>query len=262
MEKKVKTYIKNFMKYRFLLAELVKKDITLKYRRSYLGILWTLLEPLLTMIVLTIVFGSLFGNKDKTFPVYILSGRLLYTFFSGGTKAAMKSIRTHSGMIKKVYVPKYIYPLSSILSNYVIFIISLIVLVAVSVVLKVEPSIYLFQAVIPLAIILVMSFGVGLILCTLSVFFRDLEYLWSVALMLIMYTAAIFYKPERIIKAGYGWLLDINPLYSVVINFRKSIFGQPLDSRALIISIIFSVTTLLIGIVIFYKKQDKFILHV
>lgn len=262
MEKKVKTYIKNFMKYRFLLAELVKKDITLKYRRSYLGILWTLLEPLLTMIVLTVVFGSLFGNKDKTFPVYILSGRLLYTFFSSGTKAAMKSIRTHSGMIKKVYVPKYIYPLSSILSNYVIFIISLIVLVAVSVVLKVEPSVYLFQAIIPLAIILVMSFGVGLILCTLSVFFRDLEYLWSVALMLIMYTAAIFYKPERIIDAGYGWLLDINPLYSVVINFRNSIFGQPLDSRALIISLIYSVTTLLIGIVIFYKKQDKFILHV
>lgn len=256
------SYIKNFMKYRFLLVELVKKDITLKYRRSYLGILWTLLEPLLTMIVLTIVFGTLLGNDDPTFPVYILSGRLLYTFFSNSTKAAMKSIRTHSGMIKKVYVPKYIYPLASVLSNYVIFLISLIVLVLVAAVLRVQPSFYLLQAFIPLLIIILMTFGVGLILCTLSVFFRDLEYLWSVALMLVMYTSAIFYSPDRIIDAGYGWLLEINPLYSVIVNFRNSIYGQPLETRALVISLGFSIGSLIIGMIMFIKKQDKFILHV
>src|SRR5699024_10557403 len=137
------------------------------YRRSYLGILWTLLEPLLTMIVLTVVFGTLFGRTDKTFPVYVLSGRLLYTFFSGSTKSAMKSIRTHSGMIKKVYVPKYIYPLASVLSNYVTFLISLIVLVVVAAVLKVKPTLYLFQAFVPLITIAFMTLGVGLILCTL-----------------------------------------------------------------------------------------------
>src|SRR5690554_2356423 len=96
----------NFNKYRFLLVELIKKDIKLKYRRSYLGILWTLLEPLLTTAVLTFVFGGLLGKGGRTFPVYILSGRLLYSFFAGSTKAAMKSIRKNSGMIKKVYVPK------------------------------------------------------------------------------------------------------------------------------------------------------------
>ena len=111
----LKKQLKTFKKYRFLLRELVKKGIKLKYRRSYLGILWTLLEPLLTTCVLTIVFGTFFGKDDKTFPVYILTGRLLYSFFSSGTKAAMKSIRQHAGMIKKVYVPKYIYPLSSVL---------------------------------------------------------------------------------------------------------------------------------------------------
>ena len=98
-------YIKDFIKYRFLLSELVKKGIKLKYRRSYLGIIWSLLEPLLTMIVLTIVFGTLFGNHTKEFPVYILTGRLLYTFFSTATKTSLSSIRKNSAMIKKVYVP-------------------------------------------------------------------------------------------------------------------------------------------------------------
>ena len=117
----MKSYIENFKKYRFLLWELVKKGVKLKYRRSYLGILWTLLEPLMTMIVLSVVFGTLFGNKDPHFPVYILCGRLMYSFFSSATNGAMKAIRTNAGMIKKVYVPKYIYPLSSVLFNYIIF---------------------------------------------------------------------------------------------------------------------------------------------
>ena len=99
----MKKYVDNFMQYRFLLSELVKKGIKLKYRRSYLGMIWSMLEPLLTMIVLTIVFGTLYGNTDRTFPVYILTGRLLYSFFSQSTKAALKSIRQNSAMIKKVY---------------------------------------------------------------------------------------------------------------------------------------------------------------
>ena len=111
----MKKYVDNFMQYRFLLSELVKKGIKLKYRRSYLGMIWSMLEPLLTKIVLTIVFGTLYGNTDRTFPVYILTGRLLYSFFSQSTKAALKSIRQNSAMIKKVYVPKYLYPLSSVL---------------------------------------------------------------------------------------------------------------------------------------------------
>ena len=117
----MKEYVNTFMRYRFLLGELVKKGIKLKYRRSYLGIIWSLLEPLLTMMVLTIVFGTLFGNKDKTFPVYILTGRLLYSYYSSSTTRALKSVRANAAMIKKVYVPKYIYPLSSVLYNYVIF---------------------------------------------------------------------------------------------------------------------------------------------
>lgn len=258
----MKQIIKNFKKYRFLLVELTIKDIKLKYRRSYLGILWTLIEPLLTMIVLTWVFGRLRGVKDPTFPIYVLTGRLLYTYFSNATKAAMKSIRTHGQMIKKVYVPKYIYPLSSILSQYVTFLISLIVLVGVAAVLKVKPTIYILEAIIPLIILFVMVLGVGLILATLAVFFRDLEYLWGVVLMMIMYCSAIFY-PTSIIGADKQWLLKYNPLYALIANFRNTVmYGQPLDTFALLYSIGFSGATLIIGVWMFYKNQDKFILNI
>lgn len=240
----------------------MKKDIKLKYRRSYLGILWTLIEPLLTMIVLTMVFSGFYGKDDKSFPVYILTGRLLYTYFSNATKAATKSIRTNSSMIKKVYVPKYIYPVSSIISNYVIFLISLIVLIGVALFLGVYPTLRIFEAIIPLVVIFFMALGVGLCLSTLAVFFRDMEYLWGVALMLIMYSSAIFYDPERVIKHGYGWILNINPLYACIVNFRSAIFGTPLDLNYLLYSVVFSAVTIVIGIGMFYKEQDKFILHI
>ncbi|WP_426350493.1 ABC transporter permease [Alloiococcus sp. CFN-8] len=254
--------IKNFMKYRFLLGELIKKGIKLKYRRSYLGIIWTLIEPLLTMMVLTFVFSTLFGNTDKSYPVYILSGRLLYSFFSTGTKAALKSIRANSGMIKKVYVPKYLYPLSSILFNYVIFLLSLVVLAVVGLALGVWPTLYLLQAIIPLTNILLLSFGVGMILATMGVFFRDLEYLWGVALMLVMYASAIFYYPDRLMAGGKGWILKFNPLYCIIDNFRSAVFGEAMDMTMLIYSLVFSLVAIAIGLYFFYKKQDDFILHI
>ncbi|MDD6481413.1 MAG: ABC transporter permease [Lachnospiraceae bacterium] len=258
----MKKYIDSFMHYRFLLWELVKKGIKLKYRRSYLGIVWSLLEPLLTMIVLTIVFGTILGNHEKTFPIYILSGRLLYSFYSSSTKAALSSIRKNAAMIKKVYVPKYLYTLSSILYNYIIFLISLVVLVAVGAVLGIQPSIYLLQAPLALLLVLLLAVGSGLILATLGVFFRDMEYLWSVALMLIMYMCAIFYKPERLLSSGFYWILKYNPLYCIISIFRSSIFGELMNMGYFLYALGFSVVTIIIGLVCFIKKQDEFILQI
>ena len=258
----MKKYVDNFMQYQFLLSELVKKGIKLKYRRSYLGMIWSLLEPLLTMIVLTIVFGTLYGNTDKTFPVYILTGRLLYSFFSQATKAALKSIRQNSAMIKKVYVPKYLYPLSSVLFNYVIFLISLIVLAVVSVVLGVKPTTHLWQSLVALVLILFISYGCGMILATIGVFFRDMEYLWSVALMLVMYTCAIFYYPSKLLKSGWAWILKYNPLYFVIDIFRSGVFGEPMNIDYLIYTVAFAVLSMLIGLICFKKKQDDFILYI
>ena len=254
----MKKYLDNLRQYQFLLSELVKKGIKLKYRRSYLGILWSMLEPLLSMVVLTIVFGTLYGNTDKTFPVYILSGRLLYSFYSSATKAALKSIRSNAAMIKKVYVPKYLYPLSTVIYNYIIFLISLVVLAIVGVILGVKPTIYLLQAPVALLIILILSYGSGMFLATIG----DSEYLWSVALMLIMYTCAIFYYPSKLLKSGWAWILKFNPLYCTIQIFRSAIFGEPMYAPYVIYAAAFSVVITIIGLVCFKKKQDNFILYI
>lgn len=253
--------VKTFGKYRNLLTELVKKDIKLKYRNSYLGVVWTLLEPLLTMVVLTLVFSRLLGKGTKDFPVYILTGRLMYSFFSNGTKAALKAVRANAGMIKKVYVPKYMYPFASVLSGYVIFLISLIVLAIVAVARGVYPTLQLIWILVPLLQILLMTGGVGLILSTMAVFFRDVEYLWGVALMLIMYASAIFYQVEAVVSKSNAWIFKLNPLYAVIVNFRNAVFGQPMDFPAMAYATGFGVVSMVLGIFVFYKKQDKFILY-
>ena len=253
----MKKYIDSFLNYRFLLWELVKKGIKLKYRRSYLGIIWSLLEPLLTMIVLTMVFGTILGTRTKEFSVYILCGRLLYNFYSTSTKSALTSIRRNAAMIKKVYVPKYLYTLSSI-----IFLISLIVLVVVAAVLNVRPTWYLIQAPVALILVLMLSIGCSFILATLGVFFRDMEYLWGVALMLIMYMCAIFYQPEKILDSGFAWVLKFNPLYCIIDIFRAAVFGRMMNIHYFLYATGFSVVTIVVGLILFIKKQDEFILQI
>lgn len=256
------TKIDEYKKYSNLFVELVRKGIKLKYRRSYLGIIWSMIEPLLTMIVLTIVFGTLLGHSEKEFPVYILAGRLIYTLFSQSSTAALKSIRANQGMIKKVYVPKALYPLSAITFNYILFLISLVVLLGVSLVLGVYPTWRVLLAVVPLFVLFLLSVGAGLILSTVGVFFRDMEYLWNVLLMLVMYTCAIFYYPEKILGSSVGWILKYNPLFCIISNFRSCVFGKTMDTWMLGYSAVFAIVSVIIGIVVFDRNQDKFILYI
>ena len=258
----MKKYIDNFIRYQYLLSELVKKGIRLKYRKSYLGILWSLLEPLLQMIVLTIVFGTLFGNHTREFPVYILTGRLLYSFFSQSTKGSVKSIRKNSAMIKKIYVPKYLYVMSDVIFNYIIFLISLLVLAIIAPLMGVYPTVGLVRAIVPLVVIFVLAYGGGMILATIGVFFRDMEYLWGVCLMLVMYTCAIFYPAERLMNSGFGWILKLNPLYCCIELFRDAVFNTPFNTWTLWYAIGFSLVATLVGLVFFKTKQDDFILHI
>lgn len=255
-------HLKAFWKRKGLLWELVKKGIKLKYRRSYLGIIWSFLEPLMTTIVLTVVFGTLLGKGGRDFPLYVLCGRLLYSFYSSSTKSAAKSIRTNASMIKKVYVPKYLYPLSSILYNYVITGISLLVLIPLCIYCRQYPSLHMLYAFIPFALLFILTYGSGMILATVAVFFRDMEYLWDVLLMIIMYTSAIFYTPEKLLKSGYGWILKYNPMYCIIMNFRCAMMGEPLNLQYLLTAAMYGVVLSVIGTYVFYKKQDQFILAI
>lgn len=254
--------IKNFIAHKFLLRELVIKGIKLKYRRSYLGILWSLLEPVLMTIVLTVIFGTLFNNNNPLFPLHILSGRLLYSFFSGATNMSLRAIRSNASMIKKVYVPKYLYVLSSIIFSYIIFLISLVVLFGLALILKVYPTWNLLLIWIPLVLLFLLAFGVGMILATVGVFFRDMEYLWGVIMTVIMYASAIFYYPEKILSSAYWWILRYNPLYQIIDMFRRCIMGQTITSFSLLYATGFTLVTIVFGCALFIKKQDKFILHI
>ena len=269
----------NFLKYRYLLGELVRKNVKLQYRNSVLGMFWTFLQPLMTMIVLSIVFSNLFGKNSAAvvnYPVYLLSGRLLHDFFTQSTKRGMRAIRTNASIIKKVYVPKYIYPLSQVLSTFVTFLISLIVLVVVILffnLINKNPIAISWQIIffiIPVIILFFMSLGVGMILCTLDVFFKDVENLYDVFTLLLFYLTPIVYTVDRLGFEPGSWqesLLRLNPMYGIIDMFRAAVihsteFMAYFDFNMLWYTIGFTVVMLVIGFIAFYKTQDRFILHI
>lgn len=263
-----------FKKYRNLLAELTRKNIKLKYRNSWLGIFWSFLQPLLNMIVLSVVFGGIFGKHSKyivCYPVFLFTGRLLFDFFSTSTKQAMTSFRRNSAIIKKVYVPKYMYPVSSLLSTFVNFAISLLCLVCVWIFFKVTGiqgggdlhiTWYALLCVVPMFLILVFSTGVGLILSVLSVYFRDIEYIWDVLLRLLLYMVPILYPLQKITTPWVIYIIKINPLYSMIELFRQCVlYGYIMSWRMLLYAAVVSVLTLIVGIIIFNWKSDDLIYH-
>lgn len=255
-------FFENFFKYRHLLIELVKKDIKIKYRRSVLGIFWSFMEPLLYMIVLTIIFSTLFKNSIENYPIYLLTGRLVFSFFSSGTTIAMNSIIGNASTIKKLYVPKYIYTLSSALSNMVTFLLSLIVLVLVMLATSTPFTIHIITFVVPTILMFVFTVGVGLILASLTVFFRDIKHLYGVFTTLLLYGSAVFF-PANIIPEPFINLLYFNPVFVYINLMRDSfLYATWFDPLQLLYGIVCAVGALLIGIVIFYKNQDRFILYI
>lgn len=255
-------FIYNFGKYRYLLTQLVKRDIQIKYRRSVLGIFWSFLEPLLTMIVVTIVFSTIFARSIPNFPVYYLIGILIFQFFSGGTNGAMRSIKGSANILKAIYIPKYMYALSAILSNFVTFAISLTVLFLVMIATNVNFTIYIIFASLPLLALLIMTIGIGLILATLNVFFRDLEHLYGVFLMLLMWAMPIFY-PANIVPESFRFIQYYNPLYAVINCCRDSfLYGTLYNPVDLLFAMISGIIFLILGIFLFYRYQDQFVLHV
>ena len=136
------------------------------------------------------------------------------------------------------------------------------VLAVVAIVLGVYPSVYLLQAIPALFVLLMLSLGCGILLSTVGVFFRDMEYLWTIALMLIMYTSAIFYKADRLLHSKWHFVLNFNPLYCVIQAFRSAVFGNPMNMKYIVYATMFGAFATLIGIYIFKKNEDKFILEI
>jgi len=255
-------YFKNLYRYQYLLLDLIGRDLKVKYRRSVLGLLWSILNPLLMMLVITAVFSRIFKFGVEFFPIYYLTGSTLFNFMSESTSNAMVSIIQAAPLIKKVYIPKYIFPVEKILFAFVNLLFSLIAVVFVIIILgmQVHWTILLFP--IPLLLILVFAIGLGLILSSANVFFRDISHLYSVWTTAWFYLTPVIY-PINVLPDTVQKIVKLNPLYYYIDYFRQIVmYGTVPSLRFNLICITCSTGFLILGLYIFLKKQDKFILAI
>lgn len=255
-------YFKNFWKYKELLKELVLRDIKVKYRKSVLGYIWSILNPLLMMIVISSVFSYMFRYEIENYPVYLITGQTIYNFFSEATNMSMESIINGGSLLKKVYFPRYIFPLSRVLSSFVNLLFSLVAILIILVFTgtPVTPLVFMFP--IPLIYIAIIATGFGLILSVLATYFRDVIHLYGVFLTALMYGTPIFYPitslPDNVIN-----IIKINPLYHVITMFRNVIlYGNIPTMQEHLICIGYGLVLLMIGLFVFKKNQHRLVMYV
>lgn len=255
-------YLSNFRKFMPLLGELVSRDIKTKYRRSILGVFWTLLNPLLMMIVLSIVFSNLFRFEIENFPIYLLCGQVIFNFYNDATTSAMSSIIVNASLIRKMYIPKYLFTFSKILSSVINIMASFCALIIVMVCMRVELHISILLAIIPIILIIILSTGVGLILAAFAVKFRDLLHLYSVFTTVLMYMTPVIY-PMSILSGTVYKIVRLNPITNILEMFRNVVMYNTLPNlEVTILAVVPSILLLLIGVFTFYKKQDSFIMDI
>ncbi|MBR0302754.1 MAG: ABC transporter permease [Clostridia bacterium] len=261
----------NFKKYSYLLKQLVSRDFKVKYKRSVLGVLWSLLYPVLMMAVMAIVFTNMFKFKVEgmSYLVYLLSGLIMFNYFSEATNLAMSSVVGNFSLLNKVYIPKYIFPLSKCLFVGINFLLTLIPLYVVIFVESFKYPIMIYglryHFLLPYAYVCLFLFalGMGLILSTVAVFLRDMFYIYGIIILIWTYLTPIMYDIDFIQAPVFKMILKFNPLYQYI-NFARTIIlhgwiptaGQFLGCAASAIG------TLVLGVLIFKLKQDRFIYYV
>ena len=247
----------------FILQSLVTKDFKLKYRRSVLGILWSVLNPLLMMVVLSAVF-SMFLKWDNIdhFPLYLILGTILFSLMQNSTTAAMYSILEAAPLIKKVRVEKMIFPVEKAAFELVNFAISLVAVVLVMLYFRVMPTVNLVFLPLLLFYVVVFSAGIGLLLSALAVFFRDVCHLWGVVITAWTYGTPIFY-PVTLLDPFMQQVMQFNPLYHYVFYFPDIVMWNTNPGiKENLICLAMAVITFLVGYLVFRKTESKFILYV
>jgi homopolymeric O-antigen transport system permease protein len=249
------------LRYKELLRNLVTRDIKVRYKRSVLGFVWVMLNPLLMMLVMNMVFSSLFKMKTPNYTSYLLSGIILWNFFSQSTTTAVVSLISNSGLIKKIHIPKAVFPLSVILSAVVNFLFSLVPLFFIFYLTKTPLGGRLYLLPVVLVMVGLFSFGIALLLSTLTVFFHDTIYIYDVLLMVGMYMTPIFY-PDSIIPQKFLFIIHLNPLYYYLDIFRGALYlDVPSISAKLLYGFLFSLASLTVGWFFYSINKDKIIYH-
>ena len=248
-------------RFSYLLKTLVLRDFKIKYQASLLGVLWSFLNPLLTMAVYLFVFSTIFKSNIEYFPAYLLTGIVMFNYFSESTSLGLNSIVGNRALITKVYMPKVIYPVSKVLSSAINLFISFIPMIIVLLITGVP--IHKSFLLLPLAVAFLIAFclGVTMILSTMTVFFRDTQFLWGILITIWNFLTPIFY-PESIIPAAFRTLYHLNPLYQIIYFMRcVTIGGVSPTPVTYLYCFLVSAVPLLLGLLVFRRKQDRFVLY-
>ena len=250
-----------YSRYSFLIKQLVSRDFKTKYKRSALGMAWSFMNPLLTMSVQYVVFSTLFKSDIPNYPVYLLTGIVFFSFFNEAVTMGMTSITGNAALIKKVYMPKYIYPVSRVLSSLVNFAFALMPLFLVMLFTRTPFKVSMLLLIFDIGCMLAFITGMTLLLTTAMTFFQDTQFLWSVVGMMWQYLTPIFY-PESIIPASILPFYRLNPLYQFISFARTCITGGISPAPEAYLSCLLSgAFFLLLGMAVFKKHQNKFVLY-
>ena len=252
----------NFSKYRPLIRELVTRDLKVKYRRSFLGYVWSILNPLLMMLLQTLVFSYMFRFQIENFPLYLICGNTLFNFFNESTNMGMGSVLGNSSLIKKVYVPKFIFPISRVVSSFVNLLFSLAAIILVMLITRSPFHLTILLVWAPLVLLFLFTCGMALLLSALAVYFRDLQYLYGIVTMAWMYATPLFY-PISALPPFMVAIVKLNPLYHYINLFRNlMMYGNIPGPNTWIACIFCAVASMAIGLLVFRKLQKNFILYI
>jgi ABC-2 type transport system permease protein len=248
-------------KYRFLIDQLVSRDFKTRYKRSVLGVLWSLLNPLLMMLVQYFVFSTVFRQDIPNFAAYLIVGVVMFNFFNEACGQTLASIVGNASLITKVYMPKYIYPLTRTAMSVINLLISLIPMVLVCLLTGVRFQKSAILSLYFMACLVIFALGFGMLLATSMVFFRDTQFLWGILSMMWMYATPVFY-PERLLQENFEGALKLNLLYVFIKDARICILNgispEPLEYvRCLGIAL----AMLAVGAFVFRWKQNDFVLY-
>ena len=248
-------------RFSYLLKKLVIRDFRVKYQASVLGVLWSFLNPLLTMFVYLFVFSTIFKSNIEHFPAYLLTGIVLFNYFSESTSLGLNSIVSNRALITKVYMPKMIYPLAKVLSSAVNLLVSFIPMLIVMIATGVP--IHRSMLLLPVVVVFLVAFclGMTLILSTMTVFFRDTQFLWGILITVWNFLTPIFY-PETIIPAAFRTVYHLNPMYQIVYFMRCiTVGGVSPTPVTYLYCFLVSFIPLAAGLFIFRRKQDRFVIY-
>lgn len=249
-------------KYKPLIHELVTRDLKIKYRRSFLGYIWSLLNPLMMMAVMSLVFSYMFRFDIPNYPLYLICGQTLWSFFNESTNASMMSVIANGSLIRKVYIPKYIFPVSRVLSSFVTMSFSLVAILIVMLVTRVPFSWKLILLPVPLAFLLLFCMGIGMALSAFAVYFRDVLHLYTVVCMAWMYVTPIFY-PVSALPEKVAFFFQFNPMYHYVTFFRDVVLNGAIPGATIWLGTVgFGILSFVAGLMVFRRLQRNFILYV